>query len=213
MNILIADDHQILRQGLKALLKRQPDMNVVGEVSNGRDALNKVKKLKPDIVVMDIVMPDMNGVDATIAIKNFDDSIKIVALSMHANASFIYEMFKAGASAFLVKDCAFEELEEAVRAAFHGKQYIGACLKDVVSELFLDSIKGEKKKTTEALSRREIQILTLIAEGLTNKDISTKLHLSMNTVASHRQHIMKKLGLQNTVELTKYAIRKKYVKL
>ncbi len=213
MNILIADDHKILREGLKALLQRQHDIKVIGEASDGHDALNLTKKLGPDVVVMDIVMPDMNGVDATRAIKAFNPSIQVVALSMHANASFVYEMFKAGASAFLVKDCAFEELEEAVRTANRGEKYIGACLKDLVSEMFLENLSHDKQKDDDAISPREIEILRLIAEGLTNKEVANELHLSSNTVACHRQNIMKKLGLRNTVELTKYAIRNNYVKL
>lgn len=214
MNILIADDHKILREGLKALLRRQPDMTVVGESSDGLEALKLVKTVKPDIVVMDVMMPVMNGIDATIAIKAFDPLIQIVALSMYANASFVYEMFKAGASAFLVKDCAFEELTEAVRVVSTGEKYVGACLKNLLSDMFLDSLSGTRKKGAEDdLSAREIEVLRLLAEGFTNKEAADILHLSINTVACHRQNIMKKLELKNTVEMTKYAIRKGYISL
>ncbi len=212
MNILIADDHQILREGLKALLCRRPDMNVVGESSDGAETLHLVQKIRPDIVVMDVMMPVMNGVEATAAIKAFDPSIQVVALSMYANASFIYEMFRAGASAFLVKDCAFEELEDAVRVVNRGEKYVGACLKNLLSDMFLISLSGNKQKILdEELSSREIEVLSLLAEGLTNKEAADRLHLSVNTVASHRQNIMRKLGLKNTAALTKYAIRKGYI--
>ncbi len=214
MNILIADDHKILREGLKALLRRQPDMTVAGEASDGLEAVNMVKALKPNVVVMDVMMPVMNGIDASLAIKAFDPGIQIVALSMYANASFVYEMFKAGASAFLVKDCAFEELAEAVRVVSAGEKYVGACLKNLLSDMFLDSLSGSRQKAgDEELSAREIEVLRLLGEGLTNKEAADALHLSINTVACHRQNIMKKLGLKNTVEMTKYAIRKGYISL
>ena len=214
MNILIADDHQILRDGLKALLSRQPDMKVVGEAADGEVAVRMARELRPDIVVMDVMMPVMNGFEATMAIKAFDDSISVVALSMYANAGFVYEMFRAGASAFLVKDCAFEELEDAVRMVNSGGKYIGDCLKNILSDMFLISLSGGKQKLLEEeLSSRETEVLCLLAEGLTNREAADRLHLSVNTVASHRQNIMKKLGLKNTVEMTKYAIRKGYIGL
>lgn len=214
MNILIADDHQILREGLKALLSRQPDMKVIGESSNGAETVRLAEKMRPDVVVMDVMMPVMNGIEATIAIKNLDPSIQVVALSMYANASFVYEMFRAGASAFLIKDCAFDELEDAVRVACRGEKYVGACLKNLLSEMFLISLSGGRQKLPdEELSSREIEVLTLISEGYTNKETADTLRLSVNTVASHRQNIMKKLGLKNTAEMTKYAIRKGYIDL
>lgn len=214
MEILIADDHQILRDGLKALLSRQPDMKVVGEAADGEEAVGMARELRPDIVVMDVMMPVMNGFEATMAIKAFDDSISVVALSMYANAGFVYEMFRAGASAFLVKDCAFEELEDAVRMVSSGGKYIGDCLKNILSDMFLISLSGGKQKLLEEeLSSRETEVLCLLAEGLTNREAADRLHLSVNTVASHRQNIMKKLGLKNTVEMTKYAIRKGYIGL
>lgn len=214
MDILIADDHQILREGLKGLLCRQPDMNVIGESSDGAETVRLAEKLRPDIVVMDVMMPVMNGIEATMAIRAFDPSIKIVALSMYGNATFVYEMFRAGASAFLVKDCAFEELEEAVRVVGRGGKYIGACLKNLLSEMFLLTLSGGRQKLPdEELSPREVEVLSLISEGLTNKETADKLRLSVNTVASHRQNIMKKLGLKNTAEMTKYAIRKGYIDL
>lgn len=214
MEILIADDHQILRDGLKALLSRQPDMKVVGEAADGEEAVRMARELRPDIVVMDVMMPVMNGFEATMAIKAFDDSISVVALSMYANAGFVYEMFRAGASAFLVKDCAFEELEDAVRMVSSGGKYIGDCLKNILSDMFLISLSGGKQKLLEEeLSSRETEVLCLLAEGLTNREAADRLHLSVNTVASHRQNIMKKLGLKNTVEMTKYAIRKGYIGL
>jgi len=214
VKILIADDHQILREGLKALLLRKADMNVIGEASDGRETVQLAKEINPDIVVMDVMMPVMNGIEATTAIKVFNPLIHVVALSMYANASFIYEMFKAGASAFLVKDCAFEELEEAVRVALRGEKYVGPCLKDLLSDMFLLSLsKHAQVSQDEELSPREIEVLSILAEGFTNKEAADRLYLSVNTVASHRQNIMRKLGLKNTVEMTRYAIRKGYVGL
>lgn len=213
MKILLADDHKILREGLKALLNRHSDMHVTAEASDGLEALQKARQTVPDVVVMDVMMPKMNGIDAARALKSELPSIKIVGLSMYANANFIYEMFKAGASGFLMKDCAFDELAKAVLCAFNGERYVGECLKDLLSDMFLSSLLESKKKDEDEVSVREIEVLSLLADGLTNKDVADKLYLSVNTVACHRQNIMKKLGLKNTVELTKYAIRKGYITL
>ncbi len=213
MKILLADDHKILREGLKALLNRHPDMHVISEASDGVEALQKARQTLPDVVVMDIMMPKMNGIDTTRALKNDLPAIKIVGLSMYANANFIYEMFKAGASGFLMKDCAFDELAKAVSCAYHNEKYVSDCLKDLLSDMFLSSLMEPRIKDEDEVSGREIEVLSLLADGLTNKDVADRLYLSVNTVACHRQNIMKKLGLKNTVELTKYAIRKGYITL
>ena len=211
--ILLADDHKILREGLKALLNRHREMHVTAEASNGIEALQRAREMLPDVVVMDVMMPKMNGIDATQSLKCEFPSVKVVALSMHANTSFIYELFKAGASAFLMKDCAFDELVEAVLSSVRGGKYISECLKGLLSELFLTSLSPPGKKNEGELSIREMEVLCLLADGLTNKDAAERLFLSVNTVACHRQNLMKKLGLKNTAGLTKYALRKGYISL
>lgn len=213
MKILLADDHKILREGLKVLLSRYAEMEVIAEASNGLEALQQARETLPEIVVMDVMMPKMNGIDATCALKREYPQMHVVGLSMYANANFVYEFFKAGASAFLVKDCAFEELAEAVRAAAHGEKYVSCCLRNLLSDMFLSSISMGPIKDEGAISSREVEVLTLLADGFTNKDVADRLFLSVNTVACHRQNLMKKLGLKNTAELTKYAIRKGYLSL
>jgi DNA-binding NarL/FixJ family response regulator len=162
---------------------------------------------------MDIMMPRINGIEATRTLKSRAPSVKVVGLSMYANANFIYELFKAGASAFLMKDCAFDELASAVLCASRGDKYVSDCLKDILSEMFLASLLDPKKRDSDDLSVRETEVLCLLADGLTNKDVADKLFLSVNTVACHRQNIMKKLGLRNTVDITKYALRNGYIAL
>ena len=211
MKILLAEDHKILREGLKVLLNRHPEMEVIAEASDGFDAVCKAVEHRPDIVVMDVMMPRMNGIEATRAVKKELASVRIVGLSMYTNANFIYEMFKAGAEAFLMKDCSYDELEEAVMSVSRGEKYVGECLKGLLSEMFLASLMEDNKRDDEDLSTREIEVLSLLADGLTNRHVAEKLFLSVNTVACHRQNIMRKLGLKNTAELTKYAIRKGYI--
>ena len=211
VKILLAEDHKILREGLKALLNRHGDMQVIAEACDGAEAVQTARECCPDVVVMDVMMPRMNGIEATRSLKKEMPAVKVVGLSMYTNANFIYEMFKAGAEAFLMKDCSYDELEEAVLSVSRGEKYIGECLKSILSEMFLDSLLETQKNDDDEISIREIEVLSLLADGLTNKDVAEKLFLSANTVACHRQNIMKKLGLKNTAELTKYAIRKGYI--
>ena len=211
VKILLAEDHKILREGLKALLNRHANMQVIAEACDGAEAVQTARDCCPDIVVMDVMMPRMNGIEATRSLKKDMPAVKVVGLSMYTNANFIYEMFKAGAEAFLMKDCSYDELEEAVLSVSRGEKYIGECLKSILSEMFLASLLEDRRKDDEEISIREIEVLSLLADGLTNKDVAEKLFLSANTVACHRQNIMKKLGLKNTAELTKYAIRKGYI--
>lgn len=200
-----------MREGLKALLNRHADTQVIAEAGDGVEAVRLAREVRPDIVVMDVMMPRMNGIEATRAIKREMPGIHVVGLSMYTNANFVHEMFKAGADAFLMKDCSYEELEKAVKSVSRGEKYIGERLRGMLSEMFLSSLAEDRKKDDEDLSNREIEVLTLLADGLTNRDVAKRLFLSVNTVACHRQNIMKKLGLKNTAELTKYAIRKGYV--
>ena len=212
--IVLADDHQILREGLKVLLNKQPDMEVVSEVGDGIEAIRVCEEIVPDVVVMDVMMPRMNGVDAAKRIIGGNLPTRVVALSMYANENIISEMLKIGASAFLLKDCAFDELALAVRSSLKGDLYIGPGARKILSDVFLESILHRNPAQEEnALSLREIEVLRMLAEGLTNKEVADQLHLSVNTVACHRQNIMRKLNLKNAVELTKYAIRKGYIPL
>lgn len=208
IRILVADDHQIVRKGLVMLLESEPDMEVVAEVANGRDAVNVAKEMKPDVVVMDIVMPDMGGIEASSRITSCVGSA-IVALSMHSDRHFMIEMFRSGATGFLLKDCATDELVRAIKTVVSGHKYVGPSITSV-SGLTLASLvhyTENRDKLNNILTKREREVLQLIAEGCSNREIARRLELSVKTIENHRQNVMNKLNLHSIADLTKYAIR------
>jgi DNA-binding NarL/FixJ family response regulator len=207
MKILLADDHRIMRQGLRALLQEQPAMSVVGEAENGRKAVQLAKELSPDVVIMDVTMPDMNGIEATAQIKAALPKIRVIALSIHTDRRFVVQMFKAGASGYLLKDCAFEELARAIRTVAGGQPYLSPGIAGVVLEEVLRTPAGGGGPGTQALSSREREVLQLTAEGRSMKEIGVALNVSVKTVETHRRQIMTKLGVNSVAEMTKYAIR------
>jgi DNA-binding NarL/FixJ family response regulator len=206
ITILLADDHQVVRQGLKSLLDRYPDLKVVGEAADGRTAVRLAKELSPDVVVMDIGMPDLNGIEATRQLAAGQPVTKIVALSMHADRRFASEMLKAGAKAYLVKDGAFEELADAIRTVMADRVYLSPRVAGTVVD---DLVHGESGggSAFARLSPREREVLQLMAEGRATKEIAMDLHVSVKTVETHRRQVMEKLNLFSVAELTKYAIR------
>lgn len=207
MKVLLADDHKIVRDGLRNLLEKQQDITVAGEAEDGREALQLARKLSPDVVIMDIAMPDLNGIEATRQILSEIQNVKIVALSMHSDKRYVSEMLKAGASAYLLKDCAFEELITAIRTIMKGKIYLSPGIAGVVIEDYIR--KGSKTDSSvfSLLSDREREVLQLMAEGRTTKEIAEHLYVSVKTVETHRTNIMTKLDIHSIAELTKYAIR------
>jgi DNA-binding NarL/FixJ family response regulator len=207
LRILLADDHQILRQGLAALLTKESDMQVVGEASDGRTALTLAKELKPEIVVMDVAMPDLNGIDATRQILAEIPQTKIIALSMHSDKRFVVGMLKAGASGYLLKHCALEELVNAIRVVISNRTYLSPDIAGMVVEDFLLQSKSLDTSAFGVLTLREREVLQLYAEGKITRQIAELLHLSIKTVESHRKQIMEKLGFQSFADLIKYAIR------
>ena len=208
IHILLADDHQIVREGLRALVSAQEGMTVVGEASNGRTAVEQVRALHPDVVVMDVGMPDLNGIEATRRILAESPRCKIVGLSMHSDRRFLSEMLKAGATAYLLKDSAFEELSSAIRAVAAGQVYLSPRVADMVVEGYLHgAVPGKQPSAFAVLTSREREVLQLVAEGLATKQIASTLHLSVKTVETHRRQIMEKLDMHSVAELTKYAIR------
>lgn len=206
IKIILADDHTILRHGLSKSLERQDDMEVVGQAKDGRSTVEMVGQLQPDVVVMDISMPDLNGVEATRRITKEYPKVKVIALSMYSSDKYIREMFKAGASGYLLKDCPFEELVEAVRTVSKGKTFVSPSIGDVVIKDFAGK-PGEENSAFSVLSQREREVLQLLAEGKTTKQIGRSLHISPKTVEGHRLRIMEKLNIDNIAMLTKYAIQ------
>lgn len=207
IKILLVDDHKILRDGICSIVKGCPDMEVIGEAADGITALSLVEKLSPDVVIMDISMPDLNGIDATRRIITDHPKIKIIALSMHHEKQFVSEIFKAGASGYLLKDCAFDELEHAVRIVMDGKTYINPQIANLVIESLVNQPQATSQKIFTLLTDREREVLQHIAEGQSTKEIASKLNVSAKTIESHRRQVMSKLNMRNVAELTKYAIR------
>jgi len=207
IRILLADDHQMFREGLRALFAKAPEMQVVAETADGREAARLALELRPDVVVMDVAMPELNGMEATRRIHGAEPEIRVVALSIHSDRRFVLEMLKAGASGYLLKDAAFEELILAVRTVAEGRCYLSSEITGVVVEKLVSGTPPELPTAAEALSGREREILQLLAEGFGTKEIAERLHISVKTVATHRHHIMQKTRVRSVAELTKYAIR------
>jgi len=208
IRILLADDHKITRQGLRSMLEKQDDIEVVAEAEEGRMAIELVRQLEPDIVIMDVSMPGLNGVDATRQIVNTFKGVKVIALSMHSDTSYVAEMLRNGASGYLLKDCAFKELASAIRVVVAGKKYLSPDISGIVVDDYLHRLSRTDRAGAKVLSVREREVLQIVAEGLSTKEIAKKLHISIKTVETHRRQIMKKLNIFSVAELTKYAVRK-----
>ena len=213
IRILLADDHKITRQGLRSLLEKQDDMEVVAEAEEGRTAVRLAREFSPHIVIMDVSMPDLNGVEATRQIVERTPDVRVIALSMHSDSLFVTEMLKSGASGYLLKDCAFEELTLAIRAVVDGKTYLSPSISGVVVDDYLHSLSKTAYAGPDILTNREREVLQLLAEGNSTKKIALKLHISVKTVETHRRQIMDKLDIDSVAELTKYAIRKGFTSL
>ena len=210
--ILLADDHKILRDGLKSLIESHMGYTVVGEADDGREACRLAKKLKPDIVIMDLTMPDMNGIEATQKIVSEGSKTRVIALSMHSDKRFVSDMLNAGASAYLLKDCAFEELERAINAVASDQTYVSPSIAGVLVQDYLDALHG-KNEEDFGLSAKEKEVLILIAEGMSTKEIAWRIGVSTKTAESHRYNLMTKLKLHTVAELTKFAVRNGWVNL
>jgi DNA-binding NarL/FixJ family response regulator len=208
--ILLADDHQIVREGLKSLLNSHEDMQVVGEARDGRSAVQMAKDLSPDVVIMDVGMPHLNGIEATRQITSREPEAKVVALSMHADRRFMGEMLKAGAKGYLLKDGAFEELATAIRSVVANKVYLSPRIANVMVDDYVHRSPSQPNGDASAFARltpREREVLQLMAEGRATKEIAMDLKVSIKTVETHRRQIMEKLSIHSVAELTKYAIR------
>lgn len=204
ISVLLADDHQVLRDGLKTLLEAQGDIRVVGASADGVEAVAAAAQLKPDVVVMDISMPDMNGVEAARRIHAARAQTRIVMLSMHSDAEHVYRALEAGATGYLLKNSAGSELVAAVRAVHAGRRY----LTEKINELVIAGYLGEKRAASplESLSKRERDILQHIVDGRNNRETAELLHISVKTVETYRSRMLQKLGIKNVTELVKFAI-------
>lgn len=207
MRILIADDHGIVRQGLRVLIENQADMEVVGEAENGLEVVELAGRLSLDVILMDISMPNLNGVEATRLILRDNPNVKIIALSVHFNKHFVTDMLQAGASGYVLKSCLFDEVISALHVVNSGKHYLSSKVSEFVLDDYLQRLKIAGESETGKLTERERHVIQLLAEGKTTKQIGLQLHVSPKTVDSNRREAMDKLGISNVAELTKYAIR------
>ena len=207
MRILIADDHGMMREGLKFLIKKEADMEVVGEAEDGLTAVKLAKELQPDVIIMDVSMPNLNGVEAAKLIMHEVPSTRIIALSMYFNRSYVMNMLKAGAVGYVLKSYFFDELVRAIRAVAAGERYLSPKVTAVLIENYVNQAADANGSSDGMLSDRERQMLQLLAEGQSVKQIALRLHINPKTADANRRHIMNKLGIYNVAELTKYAIR------
>ncbi len=203
IRILLADDHVLVRQGFKMILSAQPDMQIVGEAANGREAVEAAEKLQPDIVLMDVTMPELNGIEATRRLATASPRTRVLALSMHKDAVYVREILRAGARGYLLKDSADADLIAAVRSVAKGEGYLSPSVSDAV----LTDYRRHVTDPLDLLTTREREVLQMIAEGKTNKEIATTLNLSVYTIEAHRGRVMEKLNLHSTGELVRFALR------
>ncbi len=205
--VLLVDDHAIIRQGLASLLEKQPDIEVVGSVEDGRKAVDIARELAPDLVIMDISMPNLNGIDATRKIIGEMGDVKIIALSIHSSRHFVAEMLKAGASGYILKECLFDELVEAIKTVLNGGTYLSPRITGVVIDDYVKRLSTQYQPEGPVLNEREREVLQFLSEGKSTKQIAVQLHVSAKTIESNRRNIMDKLGINSVAELTKYAVR------
>jgi two-component system response regulator NreC len=207
IRIILADDHEILREGLRGILRQHRDIEIVAEAANGTETVALTRQFSPDIVIMDITMPDLNGIEATRQIIRDIPGVRVIALSMHSDRHFIERMLHVGASGYLLKHCASRELMTAIRTVQSGKHYLSQTITEVTLAEILTKDGEPVPPLLTLLTAKEREVLQMVAEGHPTKLIADKMHVTENTVEKHRQHIMDKLGIHSIAELTKYAIR------
>jgi DNA-binding NarL/FixJ family response regulator len=214
IRVLLAEDHTIVRKGIRSLLDEEPDIEVVGEAGDGREAVHKVKQLAPDVVLMDISMPALNGLEATRQIIKRSPKVKVLVLTMHTDEEYIFQFLQAGAAGYLVKKTVPTELVSAIHAVHNGDSFLSpAVSKTVIEEYVRHTRNSAPEDDYDKLTGREREVLQLLAEGFTNKEIAQQLHISVKTAGVHRTNLMDKLLLHNLSDVTKYAIRKGIISL
>ncbi|MGB7721152.1 MAG: response regulator transcription factor [Bryobacteraceae bacterium] len=212
IRILLADDHTVVRDGLRALLERQPDMTVVAEAADGRDSVRLAEEQSPDVVVMDITMPNMNGIEATRRILAANPRTAVVILSMHQDESYVLRSLKAGAKGYLLKDSLRSDIVDAIRAVSQGRSFLTRKISRIMQEDYVRQMERHGVEDSyDLLTDREREILQLVAEGKANKEVAGLLNIGLTTVETHRTHILQKLGLHSVPELILYAVRKSII--
>ena len=212
VKVLIADDHQLFREGLVNLLSQSSEIEIIGQAEDGKDALKKARKLLPDIILMDIGMPELNGVEATGILSKELPEIRVIALSMHSDKQYIKGILEAGAFGYLFKNCTYNQLIEAIKTVYAGKKYLSDKITEVLIEDYLGK-EPEPMKELKALSKRENEVLKLLAEGKSIREISEMLFVSIKTIGTHKQNILDKLELKTTTDLVKYSLKKGIISL
>lgn len=213
ITVLVAEDHTIVRKGICSLIDGKADIVVVGEAEDGRDAITKTEALKPDVVLMDITMPHLNGLEATRQIKKLFPQVKILALTMYNNEEYILQILQAGASGYVIKQAAPAELISAIHAVYQGDSYLSPSISKTIIDEYLRHNTPTASAEHEKLTEREREVLQLIAEGYSNREIADKLQVSIKTVGVHRTNLMEKLEIHNVTDLVKYALRKGIISL
>jgi DNA-binding NarL/FixJ family response regulator len=211
IRVLIADDHQLFREGLVNLLSSAPEIEVIGQAKDGKDATEKAVKLKPDILLIDIGMPVMSGIEATRFLKKEMPQLKIIAVSMHSDRQYVKGILEAGADGYLLKNCTYRQLTDAIESVFVGKKILSDDITDMVIKGYLEPV--ETDDGFSELSEREVEILRLLAEGYSTREISDKLFISVKTVGTHKQHILEKLDLKSNADIIKYALKRGFIQL
>jgi two-component system response regulator NreC len=209
IRVLLADDHTILRAGLKMMLNAQPDIETIGEASDGKQAVSEAERLLPDVIIMDVTMPECNGIEATRQIKRLLPDVRVLILTMHENEEYLFQTLRAGAAGYMLKEAADTDLISAIRVVSGGRFYLSPSAQSMLVSDYLQRVHtGEERDSYSALTEREREILKLVAEGYTNSQIGERLFISPKTVDTHRTHIMDKLNLHSRAELVKYAMRR-----
>jgi DNA-binding NarL/FixJ family response regulator len=213
ISILLADDHKVLREGLELLLSAEPDIEVIGQATDGKEAYQMARELRPDVVIMDISMPGMSGTQATESLRATCPEVKVLALTAHEDADYMRQLLKAGASGYLLKSVAMIDLAHAIRVVAAGGVYLDPALAGKVMSSYLRKSQWEDTETSDetaasSLSEREVEVLRLVAWGHTNKEIAAQLHLGVKTIETHKAHAMEKLNFQNRADVVRYALRR-----
>lgn len=215
IKVLLTDDHQLIRDGVESMLRGTEDIDVVGSVTSGEESINMVRQNRPDVILMDIMMGGMTGIEATRWIKGFDPTIKIVIVTMEVSKDYVSAAIKSGVDGYLPKDVDRETLLQAIRSVHSGGRFFNEAIMKLVFEDFYshEKLKNQDKKLPNDLTKREYEVLGLVASGNTNKEVAEALFISVKTVETHKTHILEKLGLKNTTELVKYAIKNNIISI